>query len=243
MSGSTHLVVFSALGLVPPPSRVLAMHEAQFEVIEPKPPPVVVPKIEEKKPDPPPEPPKAIARRAEAKPTAAPPPPENAPPPAEEVADFTGVTLTGDNGASWSTAVGSGAPLKGPVGKIGRAPSAPVQVAAKSVGPIGPRVVALASLSRKPQAPAGLDLLLKDNYPRRAHLQGVEGRVVVNLRILPSGRIGDIRVLEESPTGFDFATACRETLRQAPPFVPPLDHAGTAVGTDVKFTCSFEVAY
>ncbi len=243
MSASTHIVVFSALGLVPPPSRVLAMHEAEFEVIDPpKPPPVVEPpKPKEKEPEPPPDPPKVAPHRAAPKP--AEPPPQPAAPPPEEVADFTGVTLTAENGASWSTVVGSGAPLKGPVGKIAsRQGPAPQQAAAKT-GPVGPRVVALGSLSRKPAPPAGLNALLERNYPRRAHLQGVEGKVVVRLRILPSGRVGDIRVLQESPTGFAFASACREMLRQAPPFVPPLDRNGVAVAADVTFNCDFEVAY
>jgi hypothetical protein len=65
----------------------------------------------------------------------------------------------------------------------------------------------------------------------------------VSMRILPSGRIENIRVLQEKPGGFDFASACRETLRQAPPFTAPLDHTGAAVPTNITFRCAFEVSY
>jgi TonB family protein len=234
-------MVFSALGLVPPPSRVLAMHESQFEVVEPPKPKVEPPKIKEPDP-PPPEPPKAQPRRAAPQIAAAPPPPTPAAtPPAEEVADLTGVTLTAEHGG-WSSVVGSGAPLTGPVGKIGRNNAQAAQQSAK-VGPVGPRVVALDSLSRKPSAPAGLDALLKRNYPRRASLQGVEGKVSVSLRILPNGRVANFHVLQEEPSGFEFGTACRDTLKQAPPFVAPLDRGGVPVAADIIFNCSFEVAY
>lgn len=247
MSTSAHLIIFTALGLIPGPAQVLAMHESEFEVVEPPKPPEpepVKPPEPEKEP-PPPEPVKAPKLKAAPAPT--PPPAADTPPPQaaeEEVADFTGVTLTADgSGSSWSTAVGSGGALKGPIGKIGNRPQAKPEVGAAKVAAVGPRVVALESLARKPEAPKGLDTLLERNYPRRARLQGVEGKVVVNMRILPNGRIGDIRVLQEFPAGFEFASACRETLRQAPPFVAPLDRAGAAVAADIKFVCTFVVDY
>jgi protein TonB len=236
------MVIFSALGFVPPPSRVLAMHEAQFEVVQPKPPPEAPPPDKPKEPEPPKEPPKVAARPAAPKPAAAPPPQEAAPPaPADEPTDFTGVTLTAEGGSSsWTTAVGSGAALTGPIGKIGKKPDA--LVAAKS-GPVGPRLVALESLARKPAPPGNLNDLLKQYYPRRAQLQGVEGRVVVRVRILPNGHVADVRVIEESPAAFEFASACRELLHQAPPWQPPLDGTGKAVATEVTFKCTFEVGY
>ena len=237
-----HIVVFAALALVPPPSEVVAMHEMSFEVAEPPPPPPEPPKVE-----PPPEvEPEPVRKQAPPKATPKPdepPPPEAAQPVADEVEDLTGETLTAADGTgSWSTVVGSGAQFKGPVGKIRQGgPEAPQQAA--KVGATGPRVVALASLARKPAPPGGLDVLLQRGYPTRARVQGVEGRVVTRLRILPNGRIGRIDVIEESPSGFDFASACREMLQHAPPWVAPLDRDGTPVASDVTFTCTYEVNY
>ncbi len=242
MSTAAHLVIFSSLGLIPSPSEVLAREEMEFEVIEP-------PKVEEPPPPPPPEPeppkekPKEVTRQAkQAEPE--PPPPDAPPPseaPAEEVADFTGTTLTAGDGAGWSTAVGSGGALKGPVGKIGTGPQTGDQPGGKTVS-AGPRVVPLGSLSRKPAPPTGLDKLLEKNYPSRARMQGVEGRVVMEVRLLPSGRVGEMRVVEEFPPAFTFAAECRRTLRESPPFSPGLDKQGNPVATDIKFTCSFVVA-
>jgi protein TonB len=234
MSAAGHIVIFTLLGLVPPPSEVLAMQDIEIEVVEPK------VKVEPPKPPEPekePPPPKSAPRQPA---PAAPPPEQPAAPPPPEVADFTGVTLTADgDGASWSTAVGSGAPLKGPVGKIG----SPAPQQAAKIAPVGPRFVPAQSLARKPQPPSGLNALLEDNYPRRARMQGVEGKVLVTLRILPSGRVGDMKVVDESPDGFGFALACTDTLRKAPPFLPPLDRSGAAVASEIKFTCTFEVEY
>jgi periplasmic protein TonB len=234
MSTAAHLIVFTMLGLVPPPSEVLAMEDIEIEVMEPE------PEVEPPPPPPPPEPepePKEPVQRAE--PKAAPPPPEpEAAPPPEEVADFTGVTLTGGDG-SWSTAVGSGAPLTGPVGKINRGPSQPQQ-AAKAM-PVGPRFVPAGSLARKPQQPAGLSELLEQNYPRRARMQGIGGKARVLLRILPNGRAVDIKVADESPEAYGFAAACIKTIKESPPFTPGLDRGGTAVATEVPFNCDFVV--
>jgi TonB family protein len=243
MSTSAHLIVFTALGLIPGPAQVLAMHESEFEVVENKPPPEPEPvKPPDPEPEPPPEPVKAPRHAAAPAPT--PPPAADTPPPqaAEEVADFTGVTLTADgSGSSWSTAVGTGGALKGPVGKIGR-PGPKVEQSAKVAAP-GPRVVPVGSLARPLKAPAGLDQILQRNYPRRAQAQGVEGKVVVRLHVLPSGRVGNIAVVREFPTGYEFAEACRETVRQSPAFEPPLDRDGTPVATDINFSCEFIVSY
>ncbi len=243
ISVSAHLVAFTMLGLVPAPSDVLAMHEMEFTVEEPPPEPETPPPPPPEPEPPEPEPPKAKAPKA-----AAPepePPPEEAPPPEqapEEVADFTGTTLTAE-GAGWSTRTGTGAPLTGPVGKISSKPSNTDQVASKPVGPTGPRVVPLKSLARRPSAPAGLDTLLERHYPKRARTQGIEGKVVIALRVLPTGRLTDLRVVREHPSGFEFAEACRKLLRDAGTFVPPLDRDGSAVAADIDFTCDFVVDY
>jgi protein TonB len=240
-STAAHLVVFSTLGLIPSPSEVLAREEMEFEVIDPPEPEEPPPPPPE--PEPPPEKPKEVTRAAPKE--EATPPPEEAPPPteapAEEVEDFTGTTLTAADGAGWSTAVGSGGALKGPVGKIGRGQTAPAPQASAKQAPAGPRVVPLSSLSRKPGPPTGLDRLLEKNYPSRARMQGVEGRALMKLRLLPSGRVGEMRVAEEFPPSFGFAEACRKTLRESQAFAPGLDKDGNPVATDINFTCSFVV--
>jgi TonB family protein len=102
----------------------------------------------------------------------------------------------------------------------------------------------MSSLKRKPRAPGGLDSLLQKYYPRRAKLQGVEGKAVVALRIMPSGRVRRLRTVREWPDGFGFGKACMQMLRRAPPFVPPLDRSGRPVAVDIaKFNCSFEINY
>jgi TonB family protein len=85
--------------------------------------------------------------------------------------------------------------------------------------------------------------LLRRFYPRRARAQGIEGIATVRMRVLPDGRVSEIRVIDERPVSFDFADACRQMLHAAPPFVPPLDSAGKRVATDVAFRCTFEIDY
>jgi TonB family protein len=133
--------------------------------------------------------------------------------------------------------------MKGPIGKIGPRPAPVEQNVAKAAAPSGPRFVPVQSLARKPAPPGGLGAMLERNFPRRARLQGVEGKAQVRFRVLPSGKPTGFRIIDESPQGFDFGTACVATLREAPPWQAPLDRAGVAVETEINFSCSFEVAY
>lgn len=241
MSTATHIFVFTGLGLMPSPSEVLARHEMEFEVVEPPkpaPPPPPTPDLppEPEKPEP--------ARPRQAKAAEPEPVPEPEPETAtsdesteEPVADFTGETLVAEGGpGGWSTRVGTGAPMKGPVGKIGDAP-APTN----SPAPMGPRVVGIDELDRRPGMPAGMDALLEKHYPQRARLQGVEGSVLLRVRILPDGRLGTMTVVRETPEGWEFAEACRKTLQAGGRWERPVGRGGAAVATDVKYTCRFEV--
>ncbi|HMI92953.1 MAG TPA: hypothetical protein VK509_16370, partial [Polyangiales bacterium] len=63
------------------------------------------------------------------------------------------------------------------------------------------------------------------------------------MRVMPNGRVSQVRVIEEFPPGFEFGEACRRMLEQSDPFEAPLDRGGVPVAADIKFTCSFEVAY
>jgi len=243
MSTSGHIICFAMLGLVPSPSEVLAMGPTEIEIVEPEPEEEPPPPPEEPEPDPEPEPepePRRAAQKAEPEPE---PEPAESPEPVDEVADFTGETLTVEGaGGGWSTVVGSGAPLKGPVGKIGR------KMGQKDLTPSakaarGPKVVPAKSLARSPRPPGGLDAALIRNYPSKARTQGIEGTVVLAIRILPDGRPGSMTVSRETPSGYDFGQACKRTIREKGRWAPPLANGGQAVATDVKFTCSFTVDY
>lgn len=103
------------------------------------------------------------------------------------------------------------------------------------------RVVALANLSRRPQAP-DLNEVLERNYPKRARLQGVEGLAVVRARIASSGKVASLLVQSESIVGYEFGEACRKTLRDSQ-WTPPLDMSGRRVATDIFYRCEFRVRY
>jgi len=174
----------------------------------------------------------AVPRRVAARPTVATAAPR---PTAAEPADFSGLTLTNEGGG-WSSPVGDGAPLTGPIATPG-----PTQVKRDRVaeGPtVRDRVVALGDLSRPPRAP-DLDAQLAANYPREARLAGTAGSAVIRARILVDGRVGPTRVVSESAPGF--GVACQRTLAGSR-WQPPLDAHKQAVATDLAYTCTFAVA-
>lgn len=248
VSISAHVAFFVFLGFVPPPSDVMAAKPLEFEVMEPPPLPELPPEPEpEKEPEPEPEKepePTKPEPRAERAPAPVEEPPPVAPteeppgPPAEETPfDFTGVTLTGDTGG-WSTAVGNGQAMRGPVGKPGAKVTGRAATGTPE-GEVGPRVVAEADLSRKPAVPSEMNANLERYYPAQAKQQGIEGFAVVSLRILPSGDVSRVRVKRESFQGF--GEACRKALAEER-WAVPLDRAGQPVAFDIpSFTCKFEV--
>ena len=174
----------------------------------------------------------AVHRRVAARPAVATAEPR---PTAAEPADFSGVTLTNE-GAGWSSPVGDGSPLTGPIATPGPTPGkrAPTVQAPTT----GDRVVALGDLSRPPRAP-DLDAQLAANYPREARLAGTAGSAVIRARILVDGRVGPTRVVSESGPGF--GVACQRTLAGSR-WQPPLDAHKQAVATDLAYTCTFAVA-
>jgi protein TonB len=240
-----HMALMAALGFMPSP-LVALRREVQMEIIEPEPtPPPPPPKAAE--PEKPPEP---AAPKPKLAPKLAPPklsepePPKNEPPPAAEApVDLTGVTLTGNEGASWSSAVGNGSALQGPAARIGKVTGHDRAGGNNGVvdghGP--PAVVGEASLSRKPVPPEGMDELLEQNFPPRARAQGVAGSARLRVTILADGRVGDTRILHESGD-YGFGSACIKTLRVRR-WQPPLDRSGAPVSTEITYTCEFEVSY
>jgi TonB family protein len=245
MSVGTHMALLGMLGFVPAPSFEEPLL-AEMEIVEPEPPPAAQEPepAPEPEPEPEPEPPKPVPKIAAPKP-AAPPPPQAEPKPAAEApVDLTGLTLTGDDGASWSSVVGNGEQMQGPAARIGKVTGN--DRAGASDGVVGgkgtaPALVGEESLSRRPVPPPGLDALLEQNFPSRARAQGVAGTAVVKLRIMADGRVGPMTIVRETGD-YGFGKACMKVLGQTR-WQAPLDKRGQPVATEIRFTCDFEVSY
>jgi len=248
LSVGAHMGLLGILGFVRAPS-VEEAKQVEMEIVEPEPPPAAP----EPEPEPEPEPPKPaapeparpkLAPKLAAAPKAAAPEPTNEPPPAAEApVDLTGVTLTGDS-ASWSSVVGTGAPMTGPAPRIGRvtgndrAGASDGVVGGKGTGPV---IVPEGSLSRSPGQPEGMGAMLEQHYPPRAKAQGISGSALVRVRILADGRVSDIKLVRETGD-HGFGAACMKVLRLKR-WQPPLDKRGQPVATEIKFSCDFEVSY
>lgn len=245
MSIGTHMALLGLLGFVPTPTFD-APHQVEMEILEPEPPPAAPepePPPPEPEPEPEPEKPKPAPKLAAPKP--APPPPQAEPKPAAEApVDLTGLTLTGDDGASWSSVVGNGEALQGPAARIGKVTGK--DRAGSNDGVVGgkgtaPAIVGEESLSRRPVPPPGLDALLEQHFPSRARAQGVAGTAVVKLRILADGRVGPMQIVRETGD-YGFGKACMKALSLTR-WQAPLDKRGQPVATEIRFTCDFEVSY
>lgn len=252
------LVALPALGLLvedrPQVVEIVAIDEPP-PLPEPEPEPETPPEPEPPPPEPEPEPVRPEPRRVERpepRPTAPEPPPAEPtpePPPVEEaIADFTGETLTNEGGETFAMPVGNGAPMEGPIGQPGavvtgrrrEGGSGGAVGGTGAAAPQGPRVVALADLSRRPSPQGDMNSILQRNYPQRARQLGIEGRVVIGFRIMPDGRVQRFRTRTETPPEQGFAEACRRTIQQLQ-WDPPLAQDGSAVATDASFVCEFAV--
>jgi len=152
-------------------------------------------------------------------------------PASEAPMDFTSTVFSNDGPG---LAVGGGgpslaAPASAPAGS-------PVRSSARAA-PAPPRRVPPSSLARRPRAP-GLDAELERQYPAEARRSGISGSAVLRVRILPDGRIGEVRIMSESWNGF--GPACERTVRAAR-WEPPIDRDGAPVATEITYTCRFEV--
>jgi len=248
VSIGTHMALLGILGFMPA-QVVEERKEVEMEITEPEPPPPPPPAAEEPKPEPEPEPeppkPKAAPKPAAAPKAAPEPPPQSEPKPAAEApVDLTGVTLTGDDGASWSSVIGNGEAIQGPAARIAkvtgrdRAGASDGAVGAQGKGPA---LVGEASLSRKPVPPDGMDALLEQYFPPRARAQGVSGTALLRVRILADGRVSDMQTIRETGD-YGFGSACMKALKQKR-WQPPLDKQGQPVATEIRYSCEFEVSY
>ena len=255
ISIAIHAFFFVGLGFSPAADGASFRNVLDFEVLQTKEPEVEGEQPAKEEPEPEPEKPKKQPEpRAPApKPRAArnpaePPveqPPENPKPwePADqqpEPVDFPGLTLTAEGaGSSWTTAVGSGAPIRAPV--VVPKPRKTRAVLTGTGGSGGgetrkPRK----KLARPPQQPPDMDATLLRFYPRQARVQGIEGLAVMKVVIARNGQTSDIRLVRETYQGF--GDACRKTLRSAR-WKPKLDNNGRPVPVEITYTCRFEVGY
>jgi periplasmic protein TonB len=225
-----HGIAYASLAYVPerspapPPSRV------SFRVIETPPPPPEPPRPAESEPEPVTAPPLPKTAPAE-------PPPPAVPAPV----DLTGVTLTNDSGdARFSTVVGNGAAMDGPLGAI-RTTRSVALPATPSARPAPPRVetpvLALSDLSERPVAPE-LGGVLRQHYPAEARARGLGGSASVEARIDPDGRVRSVTIVSESFAGF--GDACKKTLVGSR-WSPPRGRDGDPVATRIRYTCRFVV--
>jgi TonB family protein len=209
-----------------------------FDVVAPELPPRA-PKEPEAKLAPEPQPARVLAVRPSPRSVAPANEPADrpAPVPPEAPIDLTGVTLSSGDG-SWSSAVGNGQPMTGPL-KTGSG-------AAHSARPNPPagappveriRVLRAEDLSRRP-APPALGNLLRNNYPVEARRLGLEGLARVRARIDPDGVARACTVL--SATDRSFGEACRRTV-EGSIWSPPVDLQGRTVSSHIQYTCRFEV--
>jgi len=151
--------------------------------------------------------------------------------------DLSGVTLTNDSGAGFAMPTGDGSALHGPIGP--GADRAQAQPAAKAVpsAPKLPAVVDIRDLTEHPRPPSLTDLL-RANYPEEARARGLRGTASLRARIDADGVIRSVRLLSESTAGF--GSACRRTVLGSR-WSAPRDKNGSAVATEIVYTCRFEV--
>jgi protein TonB len=252
LSGLVHGAAYGGLALLPSIDVILAEDTVSVEMVEVEPEPEpeeIVEEEPEPEPEPEPERPAVVRERAPDPVEPAEPPPAEPPPPAEEaIAEFDGVTLTNEGpGESWASNVGTGQEITGPIGQ----PNAQVTGRVRHGDPggvpggtgDGPAVVPASDLSRSPRY-GDMDRLrdlLEDNYPREARNQGIEGSAVVRIRVHSDGRVSVLGVVNESYE--TFGEACRDTLRQAGRWEPPLDRQGNAVDTITTFRCTLTIDF
>lgn len=248
-----HVAAWGGLGMIPRQLLTFVVDVTAVDMLEELPPPEPEPELPpEPEPEPELPPPEPIVRRER---PVVPPPPDEAPPPEpppaaeEQIEDFTGETLTNDEGAAWQSAVGSGAPMDAPIG----APTGTVtgrhvegteggEIGGSGTAEAGPRLVAVRDLSAPPGAPRTdrLASLIQRFYPTELRRLAVEGRATVRLRIAPDGSVSRLRVRSESDPGF--GQACVDALTEAGRWDPgPRDREGNPVSTEVNFECRFTV--
>ena len=221
-----HGVLFAGLRRAADEPRQARHRPIEIAVLVPEPP-------AEMEPPPPPEPEPRPAPRKAPKVVAAPPPSNSAAPPEAEPSSepppppVFGVTLSSVVGP------GSGSGFRVRVGntlmKEPEAEPTPVAEVEPYVQPVTPlhRVDALPKKLHECQAP----------YPKAARSSGVEGRIRLEVEVLPTGQVGTVRVLSGLGYGLDEAAA--RALRKCR--FEPATVGGRAVATRIPYTYTFVI--
>ncbi|HEY5961950.1 MAG TPA: TonB family protein [Polyangiaceae bacterium] len=241
LSGAVHIAAITGLASTPAARHVRRPNaEVTFSVVS-QPRPAAVTPLPTSKPPPLAAPVRPTATKPASQPRAAkasPPVPAAAPSP--EPAALTGVTLTGGDGAAWSSVVGNGAAIAQPIVPTVIAPPRPTISNAASGARLAqaePALVPLRDLSTKPSPPA-LNGQLLNNYPPDAKRRGIAGKAVVKATIEADGSVRRVHIGFESEAGFGIA--CQKTLLGSR-WSPPRDKQGRAVSTEIRYTCDFRV--
>lgn len=256
LSGLTHFGAWVILGAIPPQASVvrpptsveiIATPPPEPELPAPEPEPEPEPEVVEPDPEPVIPPP----RRDRPEPAEPPPPLEEAvPPPAaqEEIADFSGETLTVEGpGPGWTSAVGNGESMEGPIGAPGgqvtgrRRTGTPDGVVGGSPTTPPETVVAVADLRSPPGEPSGVGERLQRLYPTRLRSMSIEGTAMVRIRISANGAISRLRVIRASEP--EFGQACLVAVRDAGAWRPAVGPDGQPATTEIRYNCEFSLAY
>jgi TonB family protein len=165
------------------------------------------------------------------------PTPTPAPVTAAPALDLSGVTLSNDTGTGFAMPLGDGGALHGAIGVGAPRVQAVTTGPTPPSSPKPPALVDASDLSERPKPPA-LTGLLRENYPDEARQRGLRGSASVRARIDADGVIRSARLLSESSAGF--GSACRRTVLGSH-WSAPRDKNGSAVATEIVYTCHFEV--
>lgn len=196
------------------------------EVAPPPPPPP--PEEPKPKPEPPkPPPPIKVARPEKPPPVEeeTPPPPNEPPPepPREPVPLVVGISMS-----STTTAGGFAAPVGNTTyGKVAEKAQDPSQVQAYRA----PKYVPVYQVDREPETLAEVQI----PYPPEARRAGVEGKVIMSIRIDAQGQVTSVKVLSGPGYGLDDAAA---TAMRRVKFKPAMK-GGEPVETELKYTYVF----
>ena len=194
----------------------------EFEAARPPPAPELPPRPPAERPAP-----RRVAiAKLPPSPAEPPPPPPNEPPPpaapAARAVPRVGVSLSSTT-AGGGFAVGVGNTLHGKASEIAAEPGAVKPYAADRTA--SARLSAQPRLLERPEIP----------YPPEARREGLEGQVVLLLRIDAEGRVAAARLLSApGPALGEAARAAALRFR----FTPPLLE-GEAVETEIRFTYTF----